>query len=60
MILENQRRINDYDYNKMLEDFNLQARHNKILKGIRDKWRAVSTLHNEKVEEMKAQIKNIK
>ena len=53
MILENQRRINEYDYNKMLDDFNLQARHNKILKGIRDKWRAASTLHNEKVEEMK-------
>ena len=37
----------------MLEDFELEARHNKILKGIRDKWRSVSALHDEKVEEMK-------
>lgn len=37
----------------MLEDFELEARHNKILKGIRNKWRSVSALHDEKVEEMK-------
>ena len=37
----------------MLQDFELEARHNKILKGIRNKWRSVSVLHDEKVEEMK-------
>ena len=37
----------------MLQDFELEARHNKILKGIRNKWRSVSALHDEKVEEMK-------
>ena len=53
MILEEQRRINEYDYQKMLEDFELESRHNKILKGIRDKWKSLSAIHNEKVEEMK-------
>ena len=37
----------------MLDDFELKARHNKILRGIKNKWRAKSTLHDEKVEEMK-------
>lgn len=37
----------------MLDDFELEARHNKILRGIKNKWRAKSTLHDEKVEEMK-------
>ena len=53
MILEDQRRINEYDYNKMIEDFELESRHNKILRGIRNKWRSVSAMHDEKVEEMK-------
>ena len=53
MIIEDQRRINEYDYKKMLDDFELEARHNKILKGIRDKWKSISSIHDEKVEEMK-------
>lgn len=37
----------------MLEDFKLQTRHNKILNGIRNKWKSISVMHSEKVEEMK-------
>lgn len=43
----------------MLKDFELEARHNKILKGIRDKWRSISALHHEKVEEMKLKTENM-
>ena len=53
MIIEEQKRINDYDFKKMLDDFELETRHNKILKGIRNKWRSISVIHNEKVEEMR-------
>ena len=59
MILEDQKRINDYDYKKMLDDFELEARHNKILRGIRDKWRSISAIHNEKVEEMKVKTEKM-
>ena len=37
----------------MLSDFELEARHNKILKNIRNKWKSLSAIHDEKVEEMK-------
>ena len=59
MILEDQKRVNDYDYKKMLDDFELEARHNKILRGIRDKWRSISAIHNEKVEEMKVKTEKM-
>lgn len=59
MILEDQKRINEYDYKKMLDDFELEARHNKILRGIRDKWRSISSIHNEKVEEMKVKTEKM-
>ena len=59
MILEDQKRINDYDYKKMLDNFELEARHNKILRGIRDKWRSISAIHNEKVEEMKVKTEKM-
>ena len=42
----------------MLSDFELEARHNKILKNIRNKWKSLSAIHDEKVEEMK--IKTVK
>lgn len=59
MMLQDQKRINDYDYKKMLDDFELEARHNKILRGIRDKWRSISALHDEKVEEMKVKTEKM-
>ena len=58
-MLQDQKRINDYDYKKMLDDFELEARHNKILRGIRDKWRSISALHDEKVEEMKVKTEKM-
>ena len=59
MILEDQKRINEYDYQKMLKDFELEARHNKILRGIKNKWRSISVMHNEKVEEMKVKTEKM-
>ena len=58
-MLQEQKRINDYDYKKMLDDFELEARHNKILRGIRDKWRSISALHDEKVEERKVKTEKM-
>jgi len=45
--------MNEYDYKKMIDNFDLEARHNKILKDIKDKWSSLSALHDEKVENMK-------
>ena len=45
--------MNEYDLKKMLDNFDLEARHNKILKDIKDKWSSLSALHDEKVENMK-------
>lgn len=44
---------NEYDYNKMMDDFELEARRKKIYNGIKNKWKAVSNAYNEKIEEMK-------
>ena len=53
MILENARKVNEFDYNKMMSDFESESRHNKILNGIKQKWRAVSCYYKEKVENIK-------
>ena len=45
--------MNEYDYKKMMDNFELEARHNKILKDIKDKWSSLSALHDEKVQNMK-------
>lgn len=52
-MLEDHERINQYDYNKMLKNFETEARRMKILRGIQKKWRIKSCKHDEKVEEMK-------
>ena len=49
---------NEYDYNKMMDDFDLEARRRKIFTTIKNKWKAVSNAYNEKIEEMK--LKNEK
>jgi len=59
MLLEDQKHINEYDYNKMMENFALESRHNKILKDIKDKWSSLSALHDEKVENMKVKTENL-
>ena len=43
----------------MMENFDLEARHNKILKDIKDKWSSLSALHDEKVENMKIKTEKI-
>ena len=53
MLLEDQKHMNEYDYKKMMDNFELEARHNKILKDIKDKWSSLSALHDEKVQNMK-------
>ena len=53
MLLQDQKHMNEYDLKKMLDNFDLEARHNKILKDIKDKWSSLSALHDEKVENMK-------
>ena len=53
MLLEEQKQINEYDYKKMIDNFDLEARHTKILKDIKDKWHSLSALHDEKVQNMK-------
>ena len=58
-LLEEQKHINEYDYKKMMENFDLEARHNKILKDIKDKWSSLSALHDEKVENMKIKTEKL-
>lgn len=53
MMIEEQKHINEYDYKKMIANFELEDRHNKILKDIKDKWGSLSAIHDEKVENMK-------
>lgn len=52
-MIEEQKHINEYDYKKMIANFELEDRHNKILKDIKDKWSSLSAIHDEKVENMK-------
>ena len=53
MMIEEQKHINEYDYKKMIANFELEDRHNKILKDIKDKWSSLSAINDEKVENMK-------
>ena len=42
-----------------MKNFDLEARHNKILKDIKDKWSSLSALHDEKVENMKIKTEKL-
>jgi hypothetical protein len=53
MLLEDQKHMNEYDYKKMIANFDMESRHNRILKDIKEKWSSLSALHDEKVENMK-------
>jgi hypothetical protein len=53
MLLEDQKHMNEYDYKKMISNFEMESRHNRILKDIKEKWSSLSALHDEKVENMK-------
>lgn len=52
-LLENARKVNEFDYNKMMSDFESESRHKKILLGIRQKWRAVSCSYKKKLQNLK-------
>ena len=49
---------NQYDYNKMIRDFEVKTRQEKIANNIRNKWKAATQSYIEKIEEMK--LKNEK
>ena len=49
---------NEYDYKKMMDDFELETRRKKMFNGIRCKWQSISKGYLEKIEEMK--LKNEK
>ena len=42
--------MNDYDYKKMMIDFETETRHKKIINGIRNKWRIASSKYYEKIK----------
>lgn len=45
--------INDFDYNKMMKDFETTSRHEDQLKRIRKKWNLESKKYKETIEHMK-------
>ena len=53
MLIQNQQRINEYDYQKMMKDFESESRHKKYLNNIKNKWRAASCRYKEKIEHIK-------
>ena len=55
IVLENVKRINDYDYNKMLDNFELESRHQRIINGIKSKWKNIGLKYKEKLSEYKKQ-----
>lgn len=50
---------NEYDYKKMMSDFDLEARRNKILNDIKNKWKTINIQYNERIEEMKIKNENL-
>lgn len=51
---------NQYDYNKMIRDFEVKTRQEKIANNIRNKWKAATQSYIEKIEEMKLKNENLK
>ena len=49
---------NEYDYKKMMDDFDVETRRKKMINGIKNKWQEISKGYMEKIEEMK--LKNEK
>ena len=44
---------NEYDYNKMLEDFELEQRYLKTFQSVKNKWQSENKKYLERVEHMK-------
>ena len=51
--LERDENSNKYYYNKMLTDFEMENRHEEIIRKKKNKWRAESQKYIEKVQNMK-------
>ena len=51
--LQKDENSNKYYYNKMLEDFEMESRHEEILRKKKNKWRAESQKYIERVQSMK-------
>ena len=49
--------MNDYDYKKMMIDFETETRHKKIINGIRNKWRIASSKYSEKIKSINIENK---
>jgi len=58
LIIEEQKKRNEYDYKKMMDDFEVEMRRKKMFKDIKNKWQNISKGYMEKIEEMK--LKNEK
>ena len=50
--------MNNYDYRKMMIDFETETRHKKIINGIRNKWRVASSKYLEKINTIKIENMN--
>ena len=53
IVIEEQKKKNEYDYKKMMDDFDLETRRKKIFNGIKNKWSEVNKGYMERIEEMK-------
>lgn len=53
MLLKHQEEINNYDYKKMMKDFETETRHKKYINSIRNRWRLASSKYLEKVDSIK-------
>ena len=54
MIIEKKMKKNAYDYKKMMDDFELEARRKKMLNGLKNKWNEMSKVYYEKIEDIKS------
>ncbi len=59
IIIQEQIKKNEYDYKKMMDDFELETRRKKIYNGIKNKWKVVNKGYLEKIEEMKLKNERI-
>lgn len=54
LLLERQKQINKFDYDKMISDFDMESRHKTLMNKIKQKWGMASERYHEKIQEMKA------
>lgn len=52
-VIHSAENINDFDYNKMISDFELSTRHETYLKKIKQRWEKEGRKYNERMSNMK-------